>query len=83
MSRKKKQANRVILYLTEIGPITRVSALRFLGIANLTAVISDIRQSGLADIVTTMRKSKNMFGETVYYAEYSLGSKSAKEDNNS
>lgn len=81
MSRKKKQISRVIRYLTEIGPITRVSALRYLGIANLTAVISDIRKLGTVDIVTNRKKSKNMYGETVYYAEYTIREDTQEEIN--
>lgn len=71
MSKKAKQMRRVTNYIDDFGSITRLEAMRDLGVANLTAVISSLRKRGV-DIETNMTEGKNRYGETVHYAVYSF-----------
>jgi len=68
---KRTQMNRVISYIEENGYITRVQAMNDIGVANLTAVISDLRVAG-APIVTQIVEAKNRYGEDIRYARYYL-----------
>lgn len=66
------QADRVLHYIGLWGGITRSQAINDCGVGNLTAVISDIRKSGIP-IVTTMIDGRNRFGEKIRFAHYSIG----------
>lgn len=78
MSKKAKQMRRVLNYIDDFGSITRVEAMRDLGVANLTAVISSLRKKDV-DIETNMMTGKNRYGETVHYAVYSFPAKKVSD----
>ena len=65
-----KQWERVILYITYYGSITRAEALMDLGIANLPAVIDDLRHKKGRNIITEEVEGLNRFEEKVTYARY-------------
>ena len=54
------QEQRVMKYIQDFGSITRLDAMRDVGVANLTAVISDLRKHGVS-IETRMIKGKNRY----------------------
>ena len=64
------QANRVVNYLVCFGSITRVQALMDLGIANLPAVIDDLRHKKGYNIITEEVKGLNRYEEKITYARY-------------
>ena len=70
MSRGPTQANRVVNYLTCFGSITRVQALLDLGIANLPAVIDDLRHKKGFNIITDEVEALNRYEEKITYARY-------------
>ena len=78
MSKKTKQMRRVLNYIDDFGSITRVEAMRDLGVANLTAVISSLRKKDV-DIETNIMVGKNRYGETVHYAVYSFPAKKVSD----
>lgn len=78
MSKQTTQMHRVLNYIEDFGSITRVDALRDLGIANLTAVISSLRKCG-ADIVTNIAHGKNRYGEIIRYAVYRFPAKEVSD----
>lgn len=78
MSKKAKQMRRVLNYIEDFGSVTRLEAMRDLGIANLTAVISSLRKHDV-DIETTMVPGKNRYGETIHYAVYSFPAKKVSD----
>lgn len=69
VTKTNTQAKRVLAYCDEHTYITRWSALVDLGIANLTAVISDMRKHGI-EIVTEKIVDFNRYGEKIIYARY-------------
>lgn len=73
MSRKvPTQCERVVEYMTHFGSITRAEALMDLGIANLPAVIDDLRHKKGVDIITEEVETLNRFKQKITYARYSL-----------
>ena len=71
MSRKvPTQCERVAYYLAHFGSITRAEALMDLGIANLPAVIDDLRHKKGQNIITEEVKGFNRFEEKITYARY-------------
>lgn len=70
MSVITKQEERVLEVIKTNGSIERAVAFRS-GIANLTAVISKLRDHGYP-IRTRQVKVVNQFGEKTHYTEYSL-----------
>lgn len=71
MSRKvPTQAERVILYMAHYGSITRAEALMDLGIANLPAVIDDLRHRHGLHIITEEVEGFNRFEQKITYARY-------------
>lgn len=70
MSKAPTQAQRVVHYMTHFGSITRVQALMDLGIANLPAVIDDLRHKHSMNIITEEVEGLNRFEEKVTYARY-------------
>ena len=71
------QCGRVMKYIECFGGITRADAMQELGIANLPAVISNLRQDG-AEIITEDVHARNRWGEKITYARYVLPKKEEK-----
>lgn len=65
------QKERVYKYMQEFGSITQAEAFNALGVYRLAARISDLRRDGVT-IRSQQKSGKNRYGETVYFAEYSL-----------
>ena len=65
------QGERVIEYIKRFGSITPMEAFRDLGITKLATRISELRRDGM-EFKKEYIKSKNRFGETVYYMKYSF-----------
>ena len=70
MSKAPKQWQRVVHYMCQFGSITRAEALMELGIANLPAVIDDLRHKKGKNIITEEVEGFNRFEEKVTYARY-------------
>lgn len=67
----KTQNEKIIWYLTDVGPLTQLDAMKDLGIARLASRINELRNEGY-QIESTRKAVKNRFGETCYIAEYRL-----------
>lgn len=65
------QSDRVIKYIKLFGSITPMDAFRDLGITKLATRISELRKDGM-EFKKEYIKTKNRFGETVYYMKYSF-----------
>lgn len=73
MAKKKvDQADRVLQYMLVNGSITRAQAFNVLGVANLTAVISELRNKQGVEIITDTVHSRNRYNEKCSYAKYRL-----------
>lgn len=71
MSRKvPTQCERVLYYIAHFGSITRAEALMDLGIANLPAVIDDLRHKKGRNIITEEVEGLNRFEQKITYARY-------------
>ena len=71
MSRKvPTQAERVLKYIECFGSITRAEALMDIGVANLPAVIDDLRHKKGYNIITEEIKSTNRYEQPITYACY-------------
>ena len=75
-----RQWDRVLRYLQTQGSITRAQAMADIGVANLPAVIDDLRHKVGVDIQTNIVKGTNRYGEKITYAKYTL--KEDEEDGN-
>ena len=64
------QAERVVEYINCFGSITRAEALMDLGIANLPAVIDDLRHKHGKKIITDEIESLNRYKQKITYACY-------------
>ena len=64
------QGKRILLYMDTFGSITPMEAFSDVGITKLATRISEMRRDGL-EFEQTYEKSKNRFGEPVYYMRYS------------
>lgn len=73
---RRTQADRVLNYIKVSGSISRREAMEELGVANLPAVIDDLRHIHGYNIVTDIVKAKNRYDENISYARYYL----AEED---
>lgn len=71
MRKVPTQQERVLQYIRDFGGITRAEAMSELGIANLPAVILDIRKKGV-QVLTNEIESKNRYGQKITYAKYTL-----------
>jgi hypothetical protein len=71
MRKVPTQQERVLQYIRDFGGITRAEAMSELGIANLPAVILDIRKKGVR-VLTNEVESKNRYGQKITYAKYTL-----------
>ena len=65
------QCDRIIDYITRNGSITALEAMESLGVMRLASRINDLRRSGFS-IASETIKSKNRFGDTVYFAKYTI-----------
>ncbi len=65
------QCDRVIQYMRDFGSITSAQAMVDLGVYRLSARISELKSNGW-EIERKMIKQLNRYGETVYFAEYTL-----------
>lgn len=73
------QCDRILRHMKDYGGISSLEAVKEYGIMRLASRICDLKQRGIA-ITSDMVKSKNRYGETVYYKVYRL---EGKEDVNS
>lgn len=76
------QREMIIEHLKAHGKITPKEALEQYGVMRLGARIWDIQNKDGIVIETAMKRTKNRFGKTVYFAEYSLPEKGAIECRN-
>lgn len=73
MAKKKvDQADRVLEYIKTYGSITRIQAIEHLGVANLPAVICDLRNKQGVNIITETVHSINRYNEKCSFAKYTL-----------
>lgn len=70
MRKVPTQCERVIRYIIDFGSITRADALMDLGIANLPAVIDDLRHKKGYPVVTEEVHAKNRYEQNITYARY-------------
>jgi hypothetical protein len=70
MRKVPTQAERVLKYIKCFGGITRVEALMDIGVANLPAVIDDLRHKHGKHIITEEVKGTNRYGQSITYARY-------------
>ena len=73
-----RQCDRVLRYLQTQGSITRAQAMADIGVANLPAVIDDLRHKVGVPIKTNIVKGTNRYGEKITYAKYTI---EEEEDN--
>lgn len=64
------QAERVASYMARFGSITRAEALMDLGVANLPAVIDDLRHKHGQNIITEEVEGLNRYEQKITYARY-------------
>ena len=72
MSKVPTQAERVLQYIVNFGSITRVEALMDISVANLPAVIDELRHKHGKNIITEEVKAKNRYEQNITYARYRL-----------
>lgn len=65
------QCERIVEYIKMFGSISPLEAFRDLGITKLATRISEMRKTGMVFDQEYM-KSKNRFGEDVYFMRYYL-----------
>lgn len=68
---KPTQNRRILDYMTEVGSITQLDALRELGVMRLASRISDLRRQGYI-ISSSTDKVKNRYGEECRIKRYRL-----------
>lgn len=68
---KVTQTERILRYMEQYGSITALDAMREFRCMRLAARIADLKKAGVK-IVKSMVTSKNVYGETVSFAEYRL-----------
>lgn len=64
------QAERVTRYMHQFGSITRAEALMDIGVANLPAVIDDLRHKHGYNIITEEVEALNRYEQKITYARY-------------
>lgn len=67
-----RQCDRVLRYMQTQESITRAQAMADIGVANLPAVIDDLRHKVGVPIKTSIVKGTNRYGEKITYAKYSI-----------
>ncbi len=65
------QCERIVEYMKMFGSISPLEAFRDLGITKLATRISEMRKTGM-EFEQEYMKSKNRFGEDVYFMRYYL-----------
>lgn len=65
---------RLMRYLTEVGSITSMDAIKELGDTRLAATVFELRRKGI-DIESKTETSINRWGEKVHYSRYFLKEK--------
>lgn len=65
------QGERIIQYIKDFGSITPMEAFAELGITKLATRISELSRKGYV-FNKVYVKSKNRYGDPVYYMQYSL-----------
>ncbi len=65
------QCERIVEYIKMFGSISPLEAFRDLGITKLATRISEMRKTGM-EFEQEYIKSKNRFGEDVYFMRYYL-----------
>lgn len=65
---------RLMRYLSEVGSITSMDAIKELGDTRLAATVFSLRKKGV-NIISTTEKNVNRWEEKVSYARYVLGEK--------
>ena len=70
MTINTSQNDRILNHLKRYS-LTRKQAMDLLGIANLTARVSELRQAGY-NVVDTWATERNRYGELVKFKIYSL-----------
>jgi hypothetical protein len=70
MRKVPTQCERVAYYMAHYGSITRADALMDLGIANLPAVIDDLRHKKGKNIITEEVEGLNRYEQKITYARY-------------
>lgn len=65
------QYDRIINYINEFGSITPIDAFADLGITKLSTRIGEMSRNGI-EFEKRYVKSRNRYGEPVYYMRYSL-----------
>lgn len=66
--------DRVLKHLEIFGSITSMDAIRLFGLTRLSAIVYNLRKKGYI-IESKDEKSKNRWGDTVYFARYILKGK--------
>lgn len=66
------QCEMVLNYMHHFGSITRAEALLDLGIANLPAVIDDLRHKKGVAVITEEVEALNRYKQKITYARYSI-----------
>lgn len=66
------QCRRMIAHMREHGSISSLEAQSEYGIMRASSRVYDLRNMGY-DIITTMEKGRNRYGEATRYARYTLG----------
>lgn len=69
------QSERVLHHLRSVGSITGAQAFEQYGIIHLASRISELRAAGYP-ITSNPGKSRNRYGQTVYFSIYRLEDKS-------
>jgi len=66
-----KKETRLMKYLSEVGSITSMDAIKELGDTRLAATVFELRRKGI-NIISTSETSVNRWGEKVTYTRYIL-----------
>jgi len=74
------QCERIVEYMKMFGSISPLEAFRDLGITKLATRISEMRKTGMT-FEQEYVKSKNRFGEDVYFMRYFLPKEDKKDEN--
>lgn len=66
---KPTQKERIRKYLDDFGSITKLEAIRDIGVMNLGARILEMRKNG-EPIICEMERGKNRYDQPMVYARY-------------
>lgn len=78
-SSKVSQCNKILQHMREIGGISPMDAIKYYGCMRLAARIADLRKRGYS-IHSEMETSRNIYGEVVSYARYTLEEDDGQEN---